>query len=780
MRGLLVLALLQSRGDTAPTYSGRDGQLRVEIPKLEGSVAIDGSLDEPEWRSAARLTGFSQYAPVDGRPAADSTEVLVWYSSGAIYFGVRAFEPHGAVHATLADRDKIAADDYVQILLDTFDDHRQAIVFGVNPLGIQSDGVLNEGTQSGVNGLGGTIRDSVDLSADFVYQSKGRLTDFGYEVEIRIPFKSLRYQPAPLQDWGLNIVRQVQHSGYQDTWTPARRAAASFLGQSGTLAGLHDLRRGLVLDLNPEATAKADGAPEGPSTWHYTTTGPALGGNVRWGITNNLTLTATGNPDFSQVEADAGQLQFDPRQALFFPEKRPFFLEGLEQFDTPNTLIYTRRLVQPVAAVKVTGKVSGTNVGALFGVDDAGTSFTGTDHPVYNIVRVRRDLVGQSTLGLVYTDRIEGGDYNRVAGADARLVFGPIYALALQGAESFTRSSGAVANAPLWQATLDRTGREFAFHYGITGIHPAFVAASGFISRPGIVTAVVDHRLTFFGRPGSSLESWTPDVFLFGRWQYEDFTSGRAAEDRELHVNLTGVLRGGWTITSGVFFESFGYDSSLYRDYALERTSAGVTDTVPFVGTPHIRNLDLLLNLATPQFKRFSGTLLLLPALQDENFFEWAPARILILQASGDWRPTEQLRVSASYSHQQYWRKTDGSTVGLRRIPRLKIEYQVSRPVFVRLVGQYDSQWQDSLRDDSRTNDPILIRDPSTGVYRRAAAQTNNAIRVDWLVSYHPTPGTVMYAGYGNSLTEPDALAFRDLRRTSDGFFVKFSYLFRM
>ncbi len=123
MRGLLLLVLLQSGGDTAPTYSGRDGELRVLIPKLEGSVVIDGKLDEPVWRSAARLTGFSQYAPVDGRPAADSTEVLVWYSSSAIYFGVRAFEPHGTVHATLADRDKIAADDYVQILLDTFDDH---------------------------------------------------------------------------------------------------------------------------------------------------------------------------------------------------------------------------------------------------------------------------------------------------------------------------------------------------------------------------------------------------------------------------------------------------------------------------------------------------------------------------------------------------------------------------------------------------------------------------------------------------------------------------------
>jgi hypothetical protein len=775
---VVLLTLLQSNGP-APVYSGRDGQLRVVVPRFEGSITLDGVLDEPQWRAAARLIGFSEYTPVDGRPADDSTEVLVWYSGTAIYFGIRAFAAHGAVHATLADRDKIAADDYVQILLDTFNDHRQALAFGVNPLGVQADGILNEGNRSSVNGFGAAIQDTVDLSADFVFQSKGRLTADGYEVEVRIPFKSVRYQPGASQDWGINIIRQVQHSGHRDTWAPARRAAASFLGQSGTLAGLTDLRRGLVLDLNPEATGKADGSA-GLTNWRYATTGPELGGNVRWGITNNLTLGGTAKPDFSQVEADAGQLQFDPRQALFFPEKRPFFLEGIEQFDTPNTLIYTRRLLQPVAALKLTGKVSGTNVGVLSAADDASASLTGRDHPVYNILRVRRDLVAQSTIGIVYTDKIDGGGYNRVAGADARLVFGPIYALAVQGAESFTRAAGLVTRAPLWQATLDRTGRTFAFHYSLSGVHRAFVAASGFVSRPGIVTAVVDHRLTFYGRPGAAIERWTPDVFLFSRWQYDHFTSGRAPQDRELHINATGVLRGGWAIAAGAFFESFGYDSTLYAGYALAHTVAGVTDTVPFVGTPHITNFDLMLNVTTPQFKQFSGTVLVLPAIQDENFFEWSPARILIVEATADWRPTEQLRVSASYNHQAYWRKTDGSTVGLRRIPRLKLEYQVSPPVFVRLVGQYDSQWQDSLRDDSRTNDPILIRDPATGRYARALARTTNRVRVDWLLSYHPTPGTVLYAGYGTSLTEPDALAFRAFSRTSDGFFVKLSYLFRM
>ncbi|HEX4574655.1 MAG TPA: carbohydrate binding family 9 domain-containing protein, partial [Gemmatimonadales bacterium] len=150
------ILLLQTAVASPPAYSGRDGQLRVAVPRLEASVAIDGVLDEPAWRAAARLTGFSEYTPVDGRPAEDSTEILVWYSATAIYFGVRAYAPRGAVHATLADRDKIGADDYVEILLDTFNDHRQAMVFGVNPLGVQSDGMLNEGKSAGVTGFGGT------------------------------------------------------------------------------------------------------------------------------------------------------------------------------------------------------------------------------------------------------------------------------------------------------------------------------------------------------------------------------------------------------------------------------------------------------------------------------------------------------------------------------------------------------------------------------------------------------------------------------------------------
>src|SRR5215217_5558913 len=439
----LLLSLYAEPTDPPTVYNGRAGKLSVEIPRLELEPVIDGKLDEEVWGQAAVLTGFTQYSPTDGIPAADSTEVVVWYSPTAILFGIRAFEAHGAVHATLADRDRISSDDHVAVLLSTFNDGRQATVFAVNPYGVQSDGALVETGSTSGNGFNNAVvkREAADLSPDFVFQSKGRLTDYGYEVEVRIPFKSLRFQPRDEQIWGINVLRKVQHSGYEDSWAPAKRASASFLAQSGRLVGLSNLRRGVVLDFTPSLTSRTTGAPSA-SGWQYDGGGPEVGGTVRWGVTNNLTLNGTANPDFSQVESDAQQFSFDPRNELFIQEKRPFFLDGIEQFSTPNNLIYTRRIVQPVAAAKLTGKAFGTDLAVLSAVDDQDGSFSGQDHPIYNLLRVQRDVGAQSRLGLVYTDKIEGDDYNRVAGADARLVFGEIYSAQLQLAGSRTRRTG--------------------------------------------------------------------------------------------------------------------------------------------------------------------------------------------------------------------------------------------------------------------------------------------------------------------------------------------------
>ena len=778
---LLALVALLHCCDSAPTYSGREHQLDVRIPRLEGDVVIDGDLADSVWAHAALLTGFSQYAPNDGLPAADSTQVLVWYSSTAIYFGIRAFERHGRPTMTLANRDQIFGDDNVQILLGTFHDGKQALMFAVNPLGVQGDGSLIEGANVTASGfIGGAVvgREQPDLSPDFVFQSRGRVTDWGYEVEVRIPFKSLRYQPRQPQDWKLNVVREVQHSGIEDSWYPARRASATFIGQAGNLVGLSGMHRGLVVDLNPEATGKASGAPTPTGRYQYDVGDPQVGGNIRWGVSDNLTLNGTIKPDFSQVESDAGQLAFDPRQALFFPEKRPFFLEGSELFQVPQNLIYTRRIVQPIAAVKLTGTTFGTDLGLLSAVDQKFASASGTDNPIFNILRAQRSLGRGSRVGLVYTDRIEGDDYNRMAEVDSRLVFKDIYGLNLQLAGSRTRVGGVTTTAPLWLTQFTVQHRVWGLRSLFAGISDDFRDASGFIGRAGIVHSYVDPSYTTYGAPGALLQRFTGDIVVDGIWQYQNFIHGRHVQDKKLHFNGNATLRGGWNIGAGYFVESFGYDSALYAGDSLEVPLAGGgLDTVPFTGQPTITNGEYIVQIGTPQWKHFSGSGFFLQG-HDENFFEWASADLLLLSVDVSYRPTERLRNSVSYFWQQVNRRTDGSLVNVGRILRTKLEYQLSRPLFVRVVGQYIQDKTDSLRDDSRTGAPILISGP--GGLTRSAASHSNLFHADVLLSYQPVPGTVVFAGYGSNMVDQDAFQFRGLTRTDDAFFVKLSYLFRL
>jgi hypothetical protein len=582
-----------------------------------------------------------------------------------------------------------------------------------------------------------------------------------------------------VQSWALNVLRVVQHSGHEQTWTPAERGAPSFLAQSGTLQGLSQLRRGLVLDVTPVMTARATGAPEETGgAWRYAGENPEFGGNVRWGVTPDLSLNATVNPDFSQVEADIGQVVFDPRQAISFPEKRPFFLEGAENFQVPNSLIYTRRIVAPEAAAKLAGKIGGVDVGVLSAVDDRGSA-GGSKDPVYNLARARRNIGEQSNVGLVYTDRVQGSDYNRVVGADTRLLLGR-YVFSGQLASSFTKVGEQTSQGrPLFDFTLTQTGRESGFNLVVEGTHPELNAGSGFIARPGIAHANFTPRRTFFPTE-SVFESITFTPILDFTWDWDRFMDGTEPNDLKFNSNTTALLRGGWRTTLYTWAESFKYPAQLYANYYVERRAdnGAVVDTVSYVGTNRLPNFGVNVSVATPQWGAFSGSADVV-AGQDDNFDEWSSAWISFVTLNADWRPTERVRVNGRYLEQRYHRKSDGSLVRLRTIPRVKVEYQVSRPIFFRFVGQYDGLKLDALRDDSRTDDPILIRGPD-GTFRRAEAVERGSFRADWLFSYQPNPGTVVFAGYGATLGGREFFRPSELERTSDGFFVKLSYLFRM
>ncbi len=784
LAALLALPLTGVDDPPAPAvYNGRANQLDVRVPRVDAGIVLDGSLDDPIWRRAALLTGFSEYTPLDGLPAEDSTEVFVWYSPKFIYFGIRAYEPHGGVHYKLADRDRIDADDNVQIILSPFLHSRQALVFSVNPLGVQEDGTMTEGIARGLANFSTsttqTGRPGTDLNPDFVYESKGHVTPFGYEVVVKVPFRSIKRSPEETQDWGINVLRKVQHSGHEQTWVPSRLAAASFLSQSGTLAGLTGLDRSLVLDLNPFVTTQGVGDGSNPQSWRYGVSRPAFGTNLKWGITSNLSLSGTFRPDFAEVESDATNLILDPRNLVSYPEKRPFFLEGLQALNTPSSLIYTRAIVAPLGASMLTGKIGGTTLAYLFAQDQESASITGAGHPLFNVMRLQRDVGGESVVGFTATDKEQGGAFSRLAAVDTRVPFRKIYSLQLQAATSVTRdSAGHPSAGPLWYARFQRAGRTFGMDYSLRGTDPEFVAASGFVSRTGLGSLSIDHRVTFYRPPGSFVETFGGDMRYAGTWVYRNFTRFSTAEDQRYQFNLTATLRGGWQVGAAVYLESYGYDSTIYKNTYIAFPGNGGTAYNRFPSQKNLPNTDLIATLTSPQFAHFSMSIVELWG-KDENFYEWSSASVQVPSVALTWQPTPAIRVHGSYNAAFYWRRTDGSEVAHTSIPRLQTEYQITRSTFVRLVAQYVAAYQDSLRDDGRTNFPLYYKSGSGG-FTRAAAHSSNVFESSILFSYRPVPGTVAFIGYGNDAFEPGALRFARLRRTSDSFFVKFSYLFRL
>jgi hypothetical protein len=762
-----------------PIHSGRAGQTTVKLPRLEGNVAIDGMLDEPQWKAAAILNGFSQFTPVDGVPAADSTEILVWYSASALYVGIRAFDHGGAVHATLATRDQIFNDDNVQMFLSTFNDGRQAMVFAVNPFGVQADGALNEngGSSCGMAGCGSQTRQQPDLSQDFVWESKGRVTPDGYEVEIRIPFKSIRFQAGKTQTWGINFLRTVQRSRQEQTWTAVKLAASSFLAQSGRLEGLTDLDAGHVMDIVPTVTSRVTyGPPASGAAWDYSGGNPQFGGDLRYGLTPNLTLHATAHPDFSQVESDVTQFAFDPRQSVFYPERRPFFLDGVEQFDAPANLIYTRRIVQPVFAGKVTGKVGDNQVGVLAAVDDRSASNYG-DNPVFGLIRASHDLGPGSRLGMVWTEQRDGPETNRVVDVDSRMVIDKINSITLTGALAHDDQNGAVNDAALWGVGYSRAGRNFRMNYGVSGIGMNFITRSGFIGQPGVANATIDNSYTWL-QVNRTLESLTADVVVAGRWRYDDFVHGGPIQNRQLHFNFNARLRGGWGAGAFYFRESFGYDPSIYTNYGLRQADGTV---VPFTGgNARLPNNDYGISGNTPTWKHFDFNGFVLTGLNDENYNEWASGRIVFANVGMDIRPTDHLRFNFAYNDSRVYRPSDRSRVLLQDVAVGTVEYQLSRAFQLRVIAQYSINARDSLRDDSRTNLPIVIRDPSTGIYSPTTAFDSRQLQTNFLFTYLPNPGTVIYLGYGTVDQRPDLIGRATLGPVQSDFFLKVSYLWRM
>lgn len=415
------------------------------VPMLRSEIRIDGALDEDAWDDALVIELKYETSPGENVDPPVRTEVLITHSGSHIYVGFRAYDPDpNAIRAHLRDRDSIWGDDSVSVTFDTFNDERRAFRFECNPLGVQSDSLVNEGRRG--HRWGGS-------SWDAIWNSAGQITNWGYSVEMAIPFNMLRFPRINGdQTWGFfasrKYPRSVTHSFRN---VPNERGRNCDLCQAAKIKGFAGIAPGRNIEFTPTTTAirseEREDLPAGPMEVQSSIAEAGLSG--RWGVTSNISLTGALNPDFSQIEADAVQLDINRRFTRRYPEKRPFFLEGEEYFRG----IHTRNITDPIWGLKVTGKEGANSIGLLVARDEvtslifpASTYSSSTSLDIDSTaasIRYMRDIWNNSTIGLTLNNR-EGKDYyNRVVGIDGNLYLSSNDSVSFTFAGSGTRYDAA-------------------------------------------------------------------------------------------------------------------------------------------------------------------------------------------------------------------------------------------------------------------------------------------------------------------------------------------------
>jgi hypothetical protein len=476
-----------------------------------------------------------------------------------------------------------------------------------------------------------------------------------------------------------------------------------------------------------------------------------------------MSIDATVNPDFSQVESDASQVTVNERFALFFPEKRPFFLEGIELFATPNRLVYTRRIVDPIVGGKLTGKAGRMGIAVLSAADD-----TADGHAWVNVARLRQDFGSDSLAGLTFTDRESNGAFNRVVAADARWVFGRLYYLLGQVGGSWTERNGTVSSSPMWQAEFDRTGRRWGFNYKLVGYGKAFETQSGYVPRNDMVEFHASNRFTRYGARGAWLESLSAFFGPTRIWRYGAFGKSGAIEGGE-NIHATAQLRGGWQLGAQGSREFVTFEQGLYHSYSVQQPDGALA---PFVPQDGVTGWGGTVSATTPVFKRFNGKIEFSRG-GTAIFAEASNGQETRVAATLGLRPTPSARIDLSLVSSRLDRDRDGTEFARTTIPRIKLEYQPNRALFFRVITEYRSERRVALEDPA-TGRPLLVDGVVSG------PQRSDGLRMDVLLSFEPTPGTVAFLGYGSSRAKDLVLnpAAR-LTPTSDGFFVKLAYMFR-
>ena len=533
---LISIAVLLLSGETFAKV--REAELEAgHISSEESRPVIDGVVDDPVWGGVGPYDEFTQQNPYEGQPATERTEVRVLLDGKTLFVGIIAFdsEPE-AILVTESRRDGNLNDtDSVQILLDTFNDNQNAFVFGTNPVGLEYDGqVAGEGQTGGFvrrSGGSGSQRGQVsgfNANWDGDWSVAARITDRGWEAEIAIPLKTLRYNPGEDQTWGFNVMRNIRRKNEQVYLSPVPRGYSLYrVSSAASLTGL-DLAKRRDVKVTPFGAGKIDQNNLAPTD--QTLNNLDVGVDVKWGVTPSLTTDFTVNTDFAQVEADEEQINLT-RFPLFFPEKRPFFLENAStfQFGAPQEvdLFFSRRIgldpsglpVGIVAGARATGKMGAFNLGILdMQTEETFTPRTGTFvAPANNffVARVQRE-VGRSNYGAVVVNREATSSepgidrFNRAYGVDANVQVS-------QNTKLFTFLAGSTSPGEkgsdyAGRAFLNYANNKWNGHIGYTEVGERFDAQVGFVPRRGYRKPQARFFLDYQPKQYEWIRRFTPHV----------------------------------------------------------------------------------------------------------------------------------------------------------------------------------------------------------------------------------------------------------------------------
>ena len=716
LKSRIPVALLAAAFFASPAFSALATRDLAPTPK---PPVIDGKLSPGEWDGALKMDNFKTFQPDYGKEPSQRTEGYFLYDADNFYFAFRCYDSEPSkIKASMCKRDAMFSDDFVGIIIDTYSTMQSGYAFLVNPLGIQGDGMM------GANG-------NVTQDQDFIWDSKGAIDDQGYVVEYRIPLQSIRFPAGKTITLRLGYFRQFVRTSEVASAPPIFADKGSIIAQTQpvSVTGLHFKR---VVELLPAVThSDKSSASGGRLQRDEKLTDFGLTGKV--GLSNDLTLDAAVNPDFSQVESDAGQVDINLRYALYYPEKRPFFLEGNEIFAfAGNTeeapliaMVHTRTIVDPAYGFKLSGKMGLANTFSAIYARDYQPDGGSDEHPVFSVFRVKHALKDDSYLGAYYAGREVRGGYNRVAGADGRIRLSPTDIAAFHVFGSFSRNPGdtEALDGHAFGLEYMHDDRKLSLDIGYQDISQNFRVDTGFLQRTGL------RRLAVFG-----MFKIYPQSTFFQRiepfyWSYQllDNPSGKVESFNLFTLRF-------WLPRTTQFRIDFPLANEIYQGRSFDTTGLGFQFS---------SQLSKHLNVSL--YYRYRGAIYYDPDAPYQGQGSNA-------QAALEFQPTDQLDFSLSLAYQDFYRRSDGAKIFDYTLVRSFNTFQLNKYLFLRAIVEYNFY------------------------YKR--------MTVDTLASFTYIPGTVIYVGYGSAFEKirwdgSDYVGSDRFLETKRGFFFKVSYLWR-